>query len=260
MSFRCILGLTALLWAAAAVAQSDPETGDAGVTISVPEEAPPAAVTELTDAHGPAQPGNAEAGAAKAAMCAACHGADGNSADPQYPKLAGQHERYIARQLALYKTGERPNPIMMGFAAPLSPQDMRDLGAHFASQQGAPGMADDSRIVDGPNAGRAFYELGQALWRGGDTRRAIPACAACHGAAGEGNPGPAYPRIAGQHAGYTAAQLAAFRDGAVHGQGDQANVVMAGIAAALTDEEIRSLASYIEGLYQARGAGSAGSR
>jgi cytochrome c553 len=256
MSFRCLTGLTALLFAAAAVAQSEPSP----VTISVPQEAPPAAVTELTDAHGPAQPGNPETGASKAAVCAACHGADGNSADPQYPRLAGQHERYIARQLALYKTGERMNPIMMGFAAPLSPQDMRDLGAHFASQVAAPGMADDSVILDGPNAGRRFYEVGQGLWRGGDVERAIPACAACHGAAGEGNPGPSYPRIAGQHANYTATQLTAFRDGAVYGTGEHANAVMAGVAAPLTDEEIQSLASYIEGLHQARFNGAAGSR
>lgn len=257
MSFRCYLGLTALLFAFAAGAQTEP----APVTVNVPEEAPPAAVSELTDAHGSADPGSAEAGAAKAAVCGACHGADGNAADPQYPKLAGQHERYIARQLALFKTGERANPIMMGFAAPLSPQDMRDLGAYFATQTASPGMADDSTIVDGPNAGRTFYQPGEQLWRGGDTARAIPACGACHGPAGSGNPGPPYPRLAGQHATYTTAQLTAFRDGQVLGSGDNANAVMAGVAAQLTDEEIRSLASYIEGLHDARASETeAGSR
>lgn len=257
MSFRCYLGLPALLFAFAAGAQTE----SAPVTVGVPEEAPPAAVSELTDAHGAAEPGNAEAGAAKAAVCAACHGVDGNSADPQYPKLAGQHERYIARQLALFKTGERANPIMMGFAAPLSPQDMRDLGAHFAGQANRPGMADDSTITEGPNAGRKFYQPGEQLWRGGDSARAIPACGACHGPAGSGNPGPPYPRLAGQHAGYTVAQLTAFRDGQVLGSGENANAVMAGVAAQLTDEEIRSLASYIEGLYDARADGaSTGSR
>jgi cytochrome c553 len=257
MSFRCYLGLPALLFAVSAGAQTE----SAPVTVNVPEEAPPAAISELTDAHGPADPGNADAGASKAAVCGACHGADGNAADAQYPKLAGQHERYIARQLALFKTGERANPIMMGFAAPLSPQDMRDLGAYYASQAGTPGMADDSEIIDGPNAGRKFYQPGEQLWRGGDTARAIPACGACHGPAGTGNPGPSYPRLAGQHATYTAAQLIAFRDGQVLGSGDNANAVMAGVAAQLTDEEIRSLASYIEGLYDARGDGAtAGSR
>jgi cytochrome c553 len=149
---------------------------------------------------------------------------------------------------------------MMGFAAPLSPQDMRDLGAFFATQQRIPGMADDAVIADGPNAGRKVSEVGQSLWRGGDTQRAIPACAACHGAAGEGNPGPPYPSVAGQHGAYTSAQLIAFRDGAVYGTDERANSIMAGIAGALTDEEIQSLSSYIEGLHQARFNATAGSR
>jgi cytochrome c553 len=254
MSFRCFLGLTGLLFAVAATAQSEPEAAE----VSVPEEAPPTVVSQLTDPHAQAQPGNPEAGQSKAAVCAACHGMDGNSIDPQNPRLAGQHERYIARQLALFQTGERPSAIMMGFAAPLTAQDMRDLGAFFASQTPQPGIADDSEIVDGANAGRRFYEVGQALWRGGDLERRIPACAACHGAAGEGNPGPPYPQLGSQHAGYTALQLRAFRDGAVHGD-DAHAPVMAGVAATLTDEEIHSLASYIEGLYQAR-FGSGGSR
>jgi cytochrome c553 len=259
MSFRCdrvvLAGAVAgLLFAVAATAQDE----SAAAQVIVPEEAPPAVVSELTDAHGPAQPGNAQAGEAKAAVCSACHGMDGNSVDPANPKLAGQHERYIARQLALFATGERPSPIMMGFAAPLSPQDMRDLGAFYASQAALPGMADDSEIAVGPNAGLRFYEVGQTLWRGGDTERAIPACSACHGAAGEGNPGPSYPRVAGQHADYTTQMLVEYRDGAVYGGGEHAPV-MAGIAARLTDEEIRSLSSYIEGLYQARG-GIGGSR
>src|SRR5690606_17517871 len=130
---------------------------------------------------------DAAAGESKAAVCAACHSTDGNGTDPQYPKLAGQHERYIARHLALYKSGERNNPIMLGFAATLSPQDMRDLGAYFASKQIAPGMADDGVIADGPNAGKKFYEVGQALYRGGDTERGIAACIGCHGPSGRGN-------------------------------------------------------------------------
>jgi len=145
-------------------------------------------------------PGTAATGATKAAVCAACHGADGNSADPQYPKLAGQHENYIARHLMLFKSGERSNPIMLGFASMLSPQDMRDIGAHFAAQTSRPGVADDSVIAEGPHAGKKFYQVGEALYRGGDTARGIPACLACHGPDGVGNPGPAYPRIAGQHA------------------------------------------------------------
>ncbi len=255
MSFRCYLGLTGLLFAAAATAQTEP-----AATVTPAEENAPAQVSELTDAHAAAEPGNAEAGAAKAAVCGACHGADGNSADPQYPKLAGQNERYIARQLALFKTGERSNPIMMGFAAPLSAQDMRDLGAHYAAQAAQPGMADDSVIAAGPNEGLKFYQIGERLYRGGHAERSIPACAACHGPAGDGNPGVPYPRLAGQHAGYTAAQLNAFRSGTVHGAGENANTIMADVARQLTDEEINSLASYIEGLHRAGNAGTAGSR
>src|SRR5690606_7391301 len=145
---------------------------------------------------------------------------------------------YIARQLALYKSGERENPIMLGFASTLSPQDMRDVGAFFAGKSVVPGMADDSEIKDGPNAGKKFYQVGEALYRGGDAERGVPACIGCHGPSGHGNPGPAYPSIGGQHAGYTTQQLQAFRAGAVYGKGENANEIMAGVAKYLTDEEI----------------------
>jgi cytochrome c553 len=250
MSFRRFLGLAgaaSMMFAAVATAQTGATPAAAEVTPAPEPIAAP--VMELTDAHGPAQPGDAAAGAQKAAACGACHGIDGNSSDPQYPKLAGQHERYTARQLALYKSGERSNPIMMGFAAPLSPQDMRDIGAHFATQTSLPGIADESPIAEGPNQGRKFYQVGERLWRGGDAERGIPACMACHGAAGHGNPGPPYPAIAGQHAGYTSVQLAAFRAGQVLGNGDNANAVMAAVSKYLTDEEIQALATYVQGLH-----------
>ncbi len=256
MSFRRFLGLAASLFAAAAFAQSEPAPAE----VSAVEETAPAEATALTDAHGPAAPGDAKAGEAKAAVCAACHSADGNAVDPQYPKLAGQHERYIARHLGLYKSGERANPIMLGFAAALSPQDMRDIGAFFAGKSSGGGMADDSVLAEGPNAGRKFYEIGQSLYHGGDAERGVPACAGCHGPAGDGNPGPSYPRLAGQHAAYTRAQLDAFRGGAVYGSGDNANAVMMGVAKYLTDEEIASLASYIEGLHARPVAGTPAAR
>ena len=252
MSFGRFLGLAgaASMFFAAAVSAQTGDTQAAEVTAAPEVEAAP--VAELSDAHGPATAGDATAGATKAAACAACHGADGNSADPQYPKLAGQHERYIARQLALYKSGERENPIMMGFAAPLSPQDMRDIGAHFAGQTALAGVADETLVAEGPNQGRKFYQIGERLWRGGDAERGIPACMACHGPTGHGNPGPAYPSIIGQHAGYTAQQLTAFRAGLVLGSGDTANSVMAQVARPLTDEEIQALATYAQGLYSTR--------
>ncbi|MBD8525693.1 c-type cytochrome [Pseudomarimonas arenosa] len=253
MSFRRTLGLVGTLFAASALAQSE----STPATVTAAEEPAAAAVTELTDAHGPTVPGNVEAGQSKSAVCAACHGMDGNAADPQYPKLAGQHERYIARHLGLFKSGERNNAIMLGFAATLSPQDMRDIGAFYAGQNALPGMADDSLISEGEHAGKKFYQVGETLYRQGDASRNIPACTGCHGIAGSGNPGPPYPRLAGQHAPYTVAQLTAFRDGAAHGKGDNENIVMAGVAKYLTDQEIASLASYIEGLhFQSGTAGS----
>ena len=258
MSFGRFLGLAgaaSLIFAAAAAAQSGaaPAATAAPAEVVPVEEAAPAPVAELTEAHGPAQAGDAKAGASKAAACAACHGVDGNSADPQYPKIAGQHERFTARQLALFKSGERNNPVMLGFAAPLTPQDMRDIGAHFASQKALPGTADETPIAEGPNQGLKFYQVGERLWRGGDAARGIPACMACHGPDGRGNPGPAYPALAGQHAGYTALQLTAFRAGTVLGSGDNANAVMAAVAKQLTDEEIQALATYVQGLHSASG-------
>lgn len=252
MSFRRYSGIAATLTlglglACVAIAQS--ETTPAEV-IPQPETAP-AEVVALTDDHGPAVPGDAAAGGGKAAACAACHSVDGNSVDPQYPKLAGQNERYIARQLALYKSGERENPIMMGFAAMLSPQDMRDIGAHFATQSVRAGIADETVIAEGPNADRKFYEVGQSIYRGGDTKRGIPACMACHGPAGHGNAGAAFPSLAGQHAGYTAIQLKNFRDGKVWGKDTRLNVIMGDVAKQLTDEEIQALSTYIEGLHPA---------
>ncbi len=215
--------------------------------VTAAPDAEPAQATTLTDAHGPAVAGDAAAGAGKAAACAACHGVDGNSVDPQYPKLAGQNERYIARQLAMYKDGSRQDPVMLGFASILSPQDMRDVGAYFATLTVLPGIADDSTMEDG----RKFYEAGEKLYRGGDAERGIPACLACHGPSGRGNPGSAYPALAGQHAAYTARHLEAFRDGHAWGKGDNENTLMVDVAAKLTNEEIQSLASYIEGLHDA---------
>ncbi len=241
MKFSRILGVAAALAAASVVAQ------EAATVTPAPEtEAAPVATLEADNT--PATWGDAAAGATKAAACAACHGVDGNASDPQYPKLAGQHEQYIARQLAQFKNGGRNNAIMLGFAATLSAQDMRDIGAHFAAQKVLPGVADDTVIAEGPNAGRKFYEVGQKLWRAGDATRGIPACQACHGPTGTGVPG-AYPALGGQHAQYTAAQLTAFRGGQVWGQGDQANAVMSGVAAQLTDEEIQALATFVAGLH-----------
>lgn len=250
MTFKRILGVAALFTAAAAFAQAPNSTTAVPASAST-AAAPAVATVALTDAHALAKPGDATAGQAKAGACAACHGLDGNSSDAQYPKLASQQERYIARQLALFKTGERENPIMMPMASALSPQDMRDIGAYFSSQKVLPGVADDTVIKTGPNQGKKFYMVGEQIYRGGDATRGIPACMACHGPTGAGNPGPAYPNLAGQHAPYVVARLTAFHDGLVLGHGDYANSVMAGVAKNLTSEEIQALATYVEGLHPA---------
>lgn len=249
MKFTRIFGVVAALATFTAVAQ------DAATVTPAPEPAP-APVVVLEADNTPATWGDAQAGAGKAAACAACHGLDGNSADPQYPKLAGQHEQFIARQLALFKSGERQNAIMLGFAATLSAQDMRDIGAYFASQAVVAGVADDSLVASGPNQGRKFYEVGQRLFRAGNPARGVPACQACHGPTGAGVPGP-FPALGGQHAGYTAATLTAFRDGAVWGKDANANAVMAAVAANLTDEDIQGLATFLEGLHNAADAPAA---
>ena len=203
---------------------------------SAPAAATPAASDEDVMA---AKPGNATAGQAKAAACGACHGADGNSTDGQYPKLAGQHEMYIAHQLNNFKSGARQNAIMQGMVAPLSVQDMHDIGAYFASKQSLPGVADESLVAQG-----------QKLYREGDTARGIPACMACHSIDGRGNPGAMYPQLTSQHAQYIEAKLKDFHDGVTWGTEAHAQI-MPLIAKKLDPQDISALATYIEGLHVA---------
>ena len=251
MSFQRILGVAAVFAAAAAFAQAPTSKPEPAAAPAATPAASVASDTNLKAAHELAKPGDAKTGQTKAGACAACHGLDGNSSDAQYPKLAAQQERYIARQLAMFKTGERQNPIMMPMANSLSPQDMRDIGAYFASQKVMPGVADDTVIKEGANQGMKFYAVGERLYRGGDVARGVPACMACHGPSGAGNPGPAYPNLGGQHASYVSAKLTAFRGGLVLGKGDYANAVMSQVTKNLSDEEIQALATYVEGLHPA---------
>jgi cytochrome c553 len=185
------------------------------------------------------KPGDATAGQAKAAVCGACHGMDGNSSDAQYPKLAGQSEQYIVRQLTDFKSGKRQNPIMMGMATPLSEQDMHDIGAYFASKTALPGVAD-----------QALVEHGQTLFRQGDAKRDIPACMACHSIDGRGNPGAMYPQLTSQHAQYIEATLKSWHDGTTWGDVAHSQIMPA-IAKKLDADDIAALASYIEGLHSA---------
>ena len=244
-----VAGLAALVVGAVAFAQS---------TVEPLEENPPVEVASL-DASALAalkqtHAGDPERGATLAGTCAACHGLDGNPPDGvAYPRIAGQSERYISQQLALFKSGERNTgmaPVMIPFATPLSPQDMRDLGAFFASKTAGAGIADDAVVEGGPYAGMKFYEIGQLLYRSGDTNRGIPACMACHGPAGSGNPGPAYPAVAGQEAAYVDRRLQEYRSGQTSLQDRHLFDIMAQIAAPLTDQEIQALASYLQGLHR----------
>lgn len=238
--------LAALVAGAVAYAQT---------TVVPLEEAAPVETVPLESVNAladlaKAKPGDAQKGATLAGTCAACHGLDGKSTLPEiYPNLGGQSERYIAHQLALFKSGERANAIMQPFAAMLSAQDMRDVGAHFAGQARVAGIADDTLVEEGPYEGMKFYEIGQKLFRSGDAARGIPACMACHGPSGAGNPGPAYPAVGGQQSWYTARRLQEYRAGTTNERDAHLFRIMAAVAKPLTDEEIGALSSYMQGLH-----------
>jgi cytochrome c553 len=165
-------------------------------------------------------------------VCGACHSHDGSRGSPANPILAGQHPEYLVKQLQDYRSGARNNAIMKGFASTLSDDDMKNVAAFYASKAAKPGFAKDKTLV----------QLGERIWRGGIAEKGVPACAACHGPSGAGLP-VQYPRIAGQHADYTDAQMTAFRSGA---RGN--NAQMAAIAAKMSDREIKAVSDYAAGL------------
>ncbi len=247
-----IAGLAALA-AAVAVAQTTvnplPETAPAqSAPLTETAEAAPSALEALANTHW----GDPIAGATKAGACAACHGLDGNSTDPAlYPRLAGQGERYISRQLALFKDGERVNDLMKPFADALSAQDMRDVAAYYTSRHSGAGSASDTVITDAasPYNGMKLYEVGQQIYRIGNAERGIPACTACHGPAGAGNAGASYPQIGGQQEWYLARRLTEYRSGETIQKDRHYFDIMAEVANRLSDEEIRGLASYLQGLH-----------
>jgi len=193
-------------------------------------------------APAPAAPAAAAPAAAKldltqgsskfAAVCASCHGTDGNSAVPANPKLAQQHPEYLVKQLQEFKAGKRASPVMQGFAAQLSDADMKNVSYWVGSQKAKAGFAKDKELV----------ALGERIYRGGIAERQVAACAGCHSPNGAGIPSQ-YPRLSGQHADYTDAQLKAFRDGP-----RKNSLQMAQIAAKLNDREIKAVADYIAGL------------
>jgi cytochrome c553 len=173
-------------------------------------------------------------------VCAACHGADGNSPTAVNPNIAGQHADYITLQLAHFKAGVRANAVMLGMATPLSADDMRAVALYYSRQKPKGLAAKDIELV----------KAGQALWRGGDAATGVPACSACHSPTGAGVP-KSYPRIAGQYADYTYAQLKAFKSGerGMDKDGKDANGrVMHGVVKAMTDRQMRAVAEYAAGL------------
>ena len=186
-------------------------------------------------AQDAARAGDASKGQTIAAgVCAACHGADGNSPIPTNPNLAGQHAEYLVKQLQNYKSGERKNPMMTGIAATLSDSDVRDVAAYYAGQGPRPGLARDAKLA---SAGRALY-------RGGNGASGVAACSGCHSPNGAGIP-VQYPRLKGQHGEYTAAQLKAFRSGE---RANDTASMMRGVTARMSDAEIAAVAEYISGL------------
>lgn len=179
--------------------------------------------------------GDAAAGKQKSAPCAACHGADGNSAVATYPKIAGQQASYIEKQLQNFKEDKRVNAIMGPQAKPLSEQDMADLAAYFASQTAKPGQGDQAKVA-----------LGEAIYKGGNVGSGVAACASCHGPTGKGNAAAKFPQIAGQHAQYIKDQLTAFHKGE---RENDAGMMMRNIAENMTEDEIDAVAEYVAGLH-----------
>jgi cytochrome c553 len=172
----------------------------------------------------------------KSAVCAVCHGADGNSTNALWPKLAGQHENYIVQQLKNFQSGDRQDPSMSPQAANLSEQDMLDLAAYFSNQ-----------TIKGGSAFKDSLMLGQKIYRGGNKETGVAACIACHGPNGKGNPAAEYPTISGQHAAYTLKQLQDYKSGKRKAT-DKAEI-MRDIAIRMSEAEMQAVTNYIQGLY-----------
>ena len=212
-----LLALPAMSFAAGEAAPA-PAAAEAHATPAAPAQA--------------AKPDLVKGEATFTAVCAACHGADGNSGTPAYPKLAQQHPEYLVKQLQEFKSGTRKNAIMQGFASTLSDDDMKNVAYWATSKKEKPGFAQEKDLVT----------MGERIYRGGIADRQVAACAGCHSPSGAGIPSQ-YPRLSGQHSDYTAAQLTAFRDGVRTN-----SIPMTQVAAKLNDKEIRAVADYIAGL------------
>ncbi|HYF44408.1 MAG TPA: cytochrome c4 [Ramlibacter sp.] len=238
MKFASLLTAALLALPASLLAQQPAAPAQAPAAAQQP--AAPAAPAAA--AQQPAKPDIAQGEARYTAVCASCHGADGNSGVPANPKLAQQHPEYLVKQLQEFKAGKRPSPVMQPFAAQLSDADMRNIAAFLVSKKNKPGFAKDKELVS----------MGERIYRGGLADRQIAACAGCHSPNGAGIPSQ-YPRLSGQHADYTAAQLVKFRTAAndKSAKGDTVrpnSVQMMQIASRMNDQEIRAVSDYIAGL------------
>ncbi|MDN7140897.1 cytochrome c4 [Pseudomonas sp. JQ170] len=192
-------------------------------------------ITGVANAAEPIK-GDAAAGQAKTAVCGACHNPDGNSLAPNFPKLAGQGEKYLEKQLHDIKSGKRTVLEMTGMLAAFSDQDLADIAAYFSSQKGSVGAADPKLV-----------ERGRALFNGGDVEKGLPSCTGCHSPNGAGIALAGFPHLGGQHASYVAKQLTDFREGNRTNDGDA--TTMRTIASKLSNKDIEALSSYIQGLH-----------
>ncbi|MBK1691707.1 c-type cytochrome [Ectothiorhodospira mobilis] len=183
-----------------------------------------------------AEPGDPERGRALSSPCVACHQTDGNSVNPEWPKIAGKHEDYLFKQLMDYKWGRRSHPLMNPQVADLTEQNMRDLAAYFASQETAPGR---------PSADDQTLALGKKIYFGGNLQTGVAACVACHGPNGRGNPAALFPSVAAQHATYNLDQLHQFRDEVRHNDPSR---MMRDVAGRMSEEEMQAVTQYMESL------------
>jgi cytochrome c553 len=234
-----IVGMLALALAPElALAQAPPATPAATAPSAAPAAAAPAAATPDV----PFMHGKVDAGATKAPVCSACHGPNGNSVNPEWPRLAGQSAVYIAEQLRLFRSGVRNNPVMKPLATALSDQDIDDLAVYYEAQTPAGLEADPS-----------YWKAGEALYLRGDTTTEVPACVACHGPVGRGNLAAGYPALRAQQSVYVVKQLNDYASGARYSGANPASasrngVMMFTIAKRLTAEQIRDVASYVQGM------------
>ena len=202
-----------------------------GTCLALALTAAPAAAQSLVD-------GDASVGQARSVTCVACHGGDGNSVNPLWPNIAGQHATYTAETLIAFREGKRYDPVMTNQAMLLAEEDIDDIAVYFEGLQAAvQSVADPSTV-----------SRGETLYRGGDSENGIAACIACHGPAGRGNAAAGYPALAGQHAAYTAKQLRDYASGARESDGP--TEVMRAIAARLTQDDIAAISSYLQGLHE----------